>query len=72
MLMTLVILQTSIILSPKLKALTVFNHSLEGSQSTTFVSLGILLCMFTRFTNCLGMVNSSSPGGNLYWDFISS
>lgn len=71
-LMPLVSLQLSIIMSPSLKGLTVFNHSLDGSQSTASVSLGILLCMFTRFTNYLGIVDSSPPCGNLYWDFISS
>lgn len=66
MLMQLVILQTSVILSLGLKGLSIFNHSLDGSQSITFVSLGILLCTFTRFTNCLRVVDSSF----LLWQFV--
>lgn len=51
MLMPLVILQTSIILSLRLKSLSLFNHSLDGSQTVSFVSLGILFCTFTRLTS---------------------
>lgn len=51
-----VILQTSAILPLRLKGLC--NWSLYGSQSITFASLGILLCTFPRFTECLGVVDS--------------
>lgn len=65
MLMPLVILQTSIILSLRLKSLSLFNHFLDVSQTITCVSLGILFCTFTRLTS-LSVMDS----GFLLWQFV--